>query len=88
MKRSILDDMLISIASGEPVSWEDITILSVDLDAIGDSVSRTPLMAAAFAGRSDLIISLLENGATVNRANADGMDVHFTKLLRKDKLMP
>jgi ankyrin repeat protein len=73
MKKSISDEMLIAIASCEPVTWEDIAILGADLDAIGNSVSRTPLMAASFAGRSDLIISLIENGATVNRANADGM---------------
>lgn len=72
MKTLTLDELLIAIGSGKPVSSKDITETIPDIDVLGTRVSRTVLMAAAFAGRCSLISALVESGANVNTANSDG----------------
>ena len=73
MNNSIPDDILIAIASGDDVSLDDITDAGVDINSLGNRVGRTPMMAAAFAGRCSLIKNLVENGATLDRGNEYGV---------------
>jgi len=73
MTKFMPDNLLVAIASGQPVSLRAILALGIDLNAVGASVPRTVLMAAAFAGRSDLIRELVENGAVLDLVNTWGL---------------
>jgi ankyrin repeat protein len=73
MKQPLADHLLISIGNGEPIGADEIATPTTDLNAIGNKVARTPLMAAAYAGRTDLIVSLVEHGATIDASNPDGI---------------
>src|SRR5262245_37572800 len=73
MNKSKLDELLVAIGTGRPVSVADIKSLGAHIDTLGESVSRTALMAAAFAGRSDLIELLVECGAALDRGNQQGL---------------
>jgi hypothetical protein len=57
-----LDDLLFAIASHESVSLNDILRVSPDINAVGERISRTVLMAAAYAGNCELIKTLAANG--------------------------
>ena len=67
------DDLLVATAAGQPVAVDDLTGPGLDVNAVGAGVPRTPLMAAAFAGRADLIRALVERGAGLNVTNPHGL---------------
>lgn len=73
MSKSIPDAFLSAIAGGEPVSFQDIMSLGLDLNAAGVSINRTLLTSAAYAGRSDLIVALVDAGATLDTPSPEGM---------------
>ncbi len=50
MKRTAFDELLVAIASGNPVELRDIMALAKYINAFGDTVPRTVLMAATYAG--------------------------------------
>lgn len=72
VSESMPDDLLVAIASGRPVALHDIKKVNADINAFGTAVTRTVLMAAAYAGNSRLILELDEIGAAINLANSDG----------------
>ena len=60
------DDLILAIASGKPVSLDEITCWGIDINASGFSNPRTALTAAAFAGNCILIRALWKSGADLN----------------------
>src|SRR5262245_53387104 len=73
MNKPMPDDLLVAIASGQPVSLHDIMSLDVDINAFGIRVQRTVLMSAAYAGRSGLINALVERGAVLDFGDLYGV---------------
>jgi ankyrin repeat protein len=69
MTAGIPDDLLTSIASGDPVDYAEIKQLGLDINASGVTHQRTLLMAAAYGNRADLIRLLVSDGAMVDRGN-------------------
>lgn len=72
VSKSMPDDLLIRIASGEPAELQDVLMQDADINAFGASIDRTVLMSAAFVGRCSLIAALVENGASLELANKWG----------------
>jgi ankyrin repeat protein len=64
------DDLLIAISKGEPIPADNILNSDFDVNAFGDRVERTVLLAASYAGRSDLIRELVRQGALVDLGHA------------------
>jgi ankyrin repeat protein len=76
MTSPITDDVLIAIASGKLCTADAISP-DIDINSFGDQVPRTALMAAAFAGSSDLMSSLVARGAALDLGHADwGTGLH------------
>ncbi len=71
--RSMPDELIYAIASGQPVTLDDITRLGIDINASGINNHRTALTAAAFAGNSRLIRELVQNGADVDHYDKSGL---------------
>ena len=71
--RSMPDELIYAIASGQPVTLDDIVRLGIDINASGINNHRTALTAAAFAGNSRLIRELVENGADVDYYDESGV---------------
>jgi uncharacterized protein len=72
LSNSVPDDLIAAIALGHPVSTSDITCLGNDINSWVGSNGRTALTAAAFAGRCELIVDLVRNGAFVDATAPDG----------------
>jgi ankyrin repeat protein len=73
MRSSIPDDLLVAIAEGKPLREDTIVALDTDVNAFGELIPRTMLMAAAFGGQVGLINYLVGKGAKLNLCNHDGM---------------
>lgn len=73
MSRSMPDDLISAIASGKPVTLDEITRLGIDINASGANHQRTPLTAAACAGNSSLIRELAKSGANLDHYDESGL---------------
>jgi uncharacterized protein len=73
MNRSMPDDLIYAIASGQPVTLDDVARLGIDINASGINNHRTVLTAAAFAGNSRLIRELVQSGANVDHYDESGV---------------
>lgn len=71
--RSMPDELIYAISSGQPVTLYDIARLGIDINASGINNHRTALTAAAFAGNSRLIRELVQNGADVDHYDESGV---------------
>lgn len=70
--QSMPDDLILAIASGKPVSLDDLARTGVDINAPGETNGRTPLTAAAFAGNTGLIRAIVGSGGVVDHPDRHG----------------
>jgi ankyrin repeat protein len=75
---SLPDELILAIASGRPVTFEDIANAGTDLNASGVTNCRSPLTAAAFAGNSELIKALAKGGAELLSYDKSGNSALIT----------